>query len=382
MKKTTAFVSIFLLGLFVSTTVFAADYLPKDKEKGGNVVVGGDEVFENLYVGGGSVSVNKEVLGDLFIGAGSINVSGETEEDLFAAGGNVNISSPVGGDARIAGGNVNLSAPIGGDLLAAGGTIVISSSADIGGDMWLAGGMINFNSTALGEARLAGGEIYINGEINGPVTVYAEKLTFGPQAVVSGAITYYGRTDALVEDGAVVGSIEMKEWKEGVEKNVGENFATSAFWVFLLLKLLALFVAGLVLLKLFGKRINEVVRYSEERPGAMLGVGVLAIIVTPIIAMILLVTVVGAYLGVLLGLTFAMLSILAGIVTLFYTGSLVQRFVLRSPESKLSWKTLLLGVVAGGILTLIPVLGWLAMLVLFLISFGSMFRLLRGKIEM
>ena len=380
MKKVTLFISIFLLGLFVSSTVFAADYLPKTKEAGENVVVGGEETFEDLYVGGASVSVNQEILGDLFVGAGSINILGEIEEDLVAAGGNVNLVGPVGDDLRLAGGNVNISAPVGGDLLAAGGTLVISDLTEVGGDMWLAGGVINFSGSVDGEARLAGGEIYLNGSIEGPARIYAEKLTFGPEAVVAGPITYYGKKEAVVLEGAQVGEIDMQEWK-GWKNDRAKDVATSAFWGLLILKLLALFITALVLLNLFGEKIDDVVEHSNKRPWAMLGIGLLALIATPIIAIILMTTVIGIYLAILLGALYVFFVAMAGVVTVVYLGHLAEKHLLRMPADRLSWKTILAGVIAGAILALIPVIGWLVLCILFLMVLGAMIRQLRGTIE-
>lgn len=171
--------------------------------------------------------------------------------------------------------------------------------------------------------------------------------------------------------------LELEVWTEKSAKEA----SASAFWVFLVLKLLALFIAGAVLLKLFGSKFNEVVNYSHKNPWKMLGIGFLATILVPIVSLILLATVIGAYLGILLALACLLLSIMAGILTVFYTGSLVMKYVFRKSENRLSWKTLLVGVIAGGILAIIPVIGWIVMLVLFLISFGATLRLLRGQVE-
>lgn len=381
MQKKLFVISCLLLVAGLSfTSVYAADYLPKDKTGGGNVVVGGDTVFNNLYVGGATVVVNKKVSGDLFVGGGSVNVAGSVQKDLFLAGGNITVSEPVGEDARLVGGNIALNAPIGGDLLVAGGTITIAESATVGGDLWVAGGAINLNSRVAGEARIAGGDIYINSEIVGPLTVRAgEKLTFGPKATVSGPINYYGQKEATIENGASVGAIEFTQWKSANKSVRGFSFLN--FGWFILAKLLALFISALVIFKLFRTKVIEIVSLSYTKPWSSLGIGFVGFIVAVIASILLCVTVIGAYLGIAFGIVLVFFMIMSGPVVIIYTGYITEKVFKRGTEVIISWKTILWGTLVGTVLTLIPIIGWLAILILYMISFGTMLRVSRRVLE-
>lgn len=357
-------------------SLLAADYLPKDKNSGGNVVVGGSEEFKNLYAAGGSVAINKQILGDLFAAGGSINVAGPVEKDLFAAGGNIVIGSPIGEDARITGGNITVNSNINGDLLAAGGTINISGGSQISGDLWIAGGIINLNSPVSGNAKIAGGEILINAPIAGTLEVRAdEKLVFGPESQVTGTIKYFGRNEAVILDGAQVGQIDFT--RVAVKKFP----AKAAFGVFLFFKIIALFIAGLIVLKLFKRTSAAIVSSASNNFWASLGIGFLGLLVVPIAAILLMATIIGAYAGIVLVAWFVFAVLMGGIFTIFFIGMLLEKWLLKKKENELTWRTILWGVLIGAIISIIPIIGWLATLVIFMSVFGGMLTMLKTRIE-
>lgn len=344
------------------------------------MVVGGSQEFYNLYAGGGSVVVSKQIFGDLFAGGGSVLIAGPVEKDLFAAGGSVTVSHPVGDDARLAGGSVVVNAPIAGDLLIAGGTVALSENAHIGRDFWAAGGIVNLNGTVGGGAKITGGDIFINGVINGPLQVRAgKKLVFGPQSRVNGPIAYAGRREAVVENGAQIGQIAFtpaygKTRYAPATVLVGLGF-------FFLLKLAALLAASLVLLKFFRRMSLAIVSSACHQFWQNLGIGFVGIIAIPLAAILLMATLVGAYLGVIIGIWFAFSLLMAGIATITLAGCLAQTWINKTKGIALSWETPVWGVLVLGVLDIIPFIGWLAIAVLYLAAFGSVLRTARKQLE-
>ncbi|MCH7883512.1 hypothetical protein IIA95_03815 [Patescibacteria group bacterium] len=379
MAKKVFFIAFMVLVVVLPLTFLnAAEYLPKDKQSAGNVIVGGSQKYHNLYVAGGSVVINKKILGDLFSAGGSVNVAGEVENDLFAVGGNVSVSSPVGDDARLVGGNLVINAPIGGDVLAAGGTISISEGADIGGDFWAAGGVVNISSAVAGNVKIAGGEIFINGVIGGVVEVRADKkLTFGPQSRVTGPIVYYGRSEAIVQDGAQVGPIEFKS----VQKQKWFPII-AGLSIFFFLKLATVLIAGLILLTLFRKTSLAIVSSVYNNFWTNLGVGIVGVFAVPIAATLLMVTVIGVYSGIVLIVWFTAVTLIGGLFAVMLTGAIIETWIKKKKEIQLSWFTVLWGVLAGGLLILIPFVGWLVVLLLYLVTFGAILRATKQKFEM
>ncbi len=391
MKKILLSVFAVFMALAPVSMVLGADYLPKDKNASGNVVVSAGSEYKNLYVGGGSVIVNTKIMGDLFAAGGSVNLSGEVEEDFFAVGGNVTISSPVMGDVRVAGGNITINAPITGDLLVAGGTVSLGAGASVGGDMWVGGGVVNITAPITGNLKVAGGEIYINGSVDGVVDAQVdEKLTFGPQAVVLGAISYCGVKDPVIESGAQVGTI-TKVAQPAEARNYGNNGA-GMFFGFSFMKTIMLLVAGLVLLWLMRARVNHVVLSVKEKFWHNVGMGFVAMVVIPILSIMLMVTFVGAILGMILLFWYIFALMLCAVFSMMTLGHFVEHWLNKRKKGglvemaegftgeKVTWKTILWGALAGIILGMIPVLGWLVLCAFYLGTFGSMLKMVKSKI--
>ncbi len=383
-----SFLAMFL-ALAPVPSVFGADYLPKTQAEGGNVVVSAGNEYKNLYVGGGSVIVNTKILGDLFAAGGSVNLAGEVEEDFFALGGNVTISSPVMGDARVAGGNIVINAPISGDLLVAGGTVSLGANATVGGDLWVAGGVVNITGPVVGNLKVAGGEIYINSSVGGTVDAQAdEKLTFGPQAVVLGAINYCGVKEPVIESGAQVGTITKVEKPAG---NYNRGNAKGMFFGFSFMKTIMILITALVLLRFVRARTTNVVLSAKEKFWSKLGTGLVAMIVIPILSVLLMVTFIGAMVGVILLFWYIFALMLSAVFSMIVLGNLIEKWLNRKKPvvsledgitvgEKLTWKTVLLGALAGLILVMIPVLGWLVLCGVYLATFGSMLKMVKEKI--
>ena len=280
-------ISLFVLVIFVflALPAKAADfYLPQDKEDA-NVVIGSSDTYEDLYTVGGNLSLNSNIVGDLTAAGGTVTFDGKVEKGLLLAGGNMTLGGTVGGTARIVGGNYSISSQIGGDLVLAGGNVTISDKAHIGKDLLAAAGNLTINAPVLGKARIAGGNIYINSKINGDVRIRAsQKVTFGPKAEIVGKVIYHAPKEAVFMAGSQVKNTEFNLVARKSYKNEMRAFLSFAFFI----KLLAWFLAGLVALKLFKNKIQEIFVEITENPWTNLGMGLVWLICIPVVVVLLL----------------------------------------------------------------------------------------------
>jgi hypothetical protein len=110
--------------------------------------------------------------------------------------------------------------------------------------------------------------------------------------------------------------------------------------------------------------------YITEQPLKTLGLGALALIVTPILAIILMITLIGLPLGIILGLIYGVTLYLAKIIAAVFIGYwLAQKF---------SWPVIhkgvwlvLLGLAIIALLTKIPLIGFLLWLLVIFTGLGS-----------
>lgn len=343
-----------LVPVLASATVFnAGENLSLDQQ-----------INENVFAAGGSVRQSAPVNGDLTVAGGNLFFSAPVSGDLTAGGGEINILAPVGEDLRLVGGNLSLGAPVQADASLAGGQIIILPEGRIGGDL-----------------TIAGGQVTINGPVTGDVAVRAGKLVVGERAVIDGRLTYYSGTAAEIATGAQI--------RGGVDPHVmagkGATSTKSALFGLtlggIIFKLLLLFICAWVLSAILGAAAPRLVANTEANFWRRLGWGFLVLILAPILAVALFVTAVGIPLGLGVLALYLFLLAAAYVFTVLFAGSWLLKWLGKRAEHETGWKSAALGAIALVILSLIPIIGWIIGLILFIASLGAVSSLLFGWLK-
>lgn len=376
MKKIIAFAvaSLAVFALMVPTT-FAAEFIAPDQESG-NVTLSSGEKHHNTYVAGGKVFVNTDITGDLYAAGGTITIEGKIEQDAVVAGGTVTINGTVGGDVRVAGGTVTINGAVTGDVLIAGGTVYLTEKASIGGDLAAASGDMIVDSAIAGNAMIAGGVITLNSKVGGTVKVTADQsFTIGSKAEVAQTINYQGVKEATVVDGAKIGAVDFKKIEQPRGGHAGRVFAT-IFTITFVIKILAMMLAGLLLMKLFPRTSHAAVGKIMDKPWVNLGVGALVLFVGPIAVIIALISFFGLYIAIGAFLAWLLMLLFAALSSSVFVGSWIVKQLTKKPNMVYDWQALLIGIAVLSIVMLIPIIGGLFFFAILLIAFGAMIRLL------
>ncbi len=361
MKKIIGYLGIFSL-LVSPVFAFAADIRTGEQP----TIAASERIFNDVYIAGGSVTSAGVVQGDLVVGGGSVVVSGTIKADVLAGGGNVAILSAVEDDVRAVGGTVMVQGRVGGDVIVGGGQISIGGPG-ITGDVIAGGGSVRIDAPVAGSVRIGSGSVYLNAPIAGNVVVQAGTLTLGSSAVISGSLTYSAQEELTKEAGAIVrGEIQFEP---RAEKKIPAAFFAILFSVWFVGKFLALLVCALLLGLLFRRYFAEIVSHAAERPLQEIGRGLVVVAAAPVISIICMVTIVGIPLGILGMLGFIIILVTSWIVSPILLGSMVFRY-LTKVEGTVTWKTIIVGVVIYSIAGLVPFVGWLAQILLTLLSIG------------
>lgn len=359
-------------GLFVLSILFAfAIALPVSAatiQTGEQVSIAETEaVDENTYLAGGQVTVSGALTEDVVAAGGKIVLNGSVAGDASLAGGTVDIFEDVAGDVRIAGGTITIAESVSGDVVVFGGSVSILPGATVGGDVLAVGGAVLIDGTVNGDVRVVGGEIALNGFVAGSVDLWGgEKITLGEKLVIGGDFAYRAQKELEIpETASIGGSVTFKERAHNEVNDafsgIGLGFVLAQFLIFAVTTLVVFFA-----LPRFSRRVAE---KATLHPWKSLGLGFIALFMVPIFAIILLVSVLGIFLGIIALVEF----VLALLFTEAMLGIVLGAFIVRAVKKEvvLSWKWVLLGVVLAEILAFIPVVGWIAVFAFFLVTLGA-----------
>ncbi|MCF7845896.1 MAG: hypothetical protein K9L85_01535 [Candidatus Peribacteraceae bacterium] len=352
---------IFLaLAFFVALTPTAV-LAGEDKKQSVSITIGDD-----FYGAGNSIALPAEAADDAFMAGAIVNATKKVAHDLFAAGSSLTILSEVGDDLRAVGSVVSIAAPIGGDAVVAGGVLDFTENASVAGDAVLAGGMLDFAGSVAGDVELAGGEIVFGGTVGGDATIRIdEKISFLEGAQIGGKLTYYAKKELEIPAG-IAASVEYQSYDkaEGFTKNKIAAEAVSKFFMLILG-----FVAGAVLLVLFGKASEPFANKVREKFWWSLLAGVVTLFV-PLLAIIFAITVVGAWLGAILFLAWALGMLITGAFVGFTVGSLLIR---QKKDTQFVRKllTLALGWIVFLAVGFIPGFGGILQFMIFTLTLGT-----------
>jgi len=328
-------------------------------------------ISDNLYTAGNDVNVSGTVLGDLFTAGGNVVVSGSVEADLFAAGGTLNISGKVAGDERVAGGNITISNSIGGDLMVAGGQVSVLPGSIIEKDVEILGGTVNYSGESNGKLDITGGDVYMNGKVNGDMSIEARSVRLGPDAVVTGNFDYSSPSEVVMEQGAKVNG--TTNYNKTVE---GKKTESQPFWGFftfvLMIKFAAIALMSLILVYFFKNQTKAIVEDGVSNFWKKTGKGFIVLIVVPAAVILSFITVIGTPLGIIAMLLYALLLIISGVMANLLFAQLCMKYIFKKEKYNLNWWIVILAVLVFGLISCIPFIGWLFKFIVFLAALGSL----------
>jgi hypothetical protein len=269
----------------------------------GVFVPAGEVIDDTLIVAGENVEIAGDVTGDLIAVGRHVTVRGHVGGQLFAAGQTVNVDGEVGDSVIGIAETLGVAAArIGRNLYGVGSSVELKPAARVEANAVVGGERVQLAGT-VGRDVLGGGEtLDVSGAVGGALTGYAEQFTLLAPARIAGNVTAYvaSADDFTVSPGAVIGGErEMKLIKAHEHRN---RYLTGGFYLAQLLRFAAALLAGAVLLTL----VPTLRRISLDGASDALlsgGVGLVTLVATPIIAVLVAVTLIGlpiAFFGLLL----------------------------------------------------------------------------------
>ncbi len=353
-----------------------------------NVTLGTDKVIDgNYYAAGQNIEIYGTVNGDLFLAGNMITIDSENINGnifIFSSWTNpfdimsspsVIITGKINGSVTVIGENINITGDINGNVMFAGELATIDNDTTIAGHMTAWGERVNVQGKVGG--NLEGGlkSLLINGQVGKNVDIHIgaskdkDGLQIGEKAIINGELKYKAWQEADVSDQATIAG--------GISFDQLFKTTKSKAWGFAMLKVLliqffGMLVVGMVLFYLWPKFLSRACDKTHQNMLMTFFKGLGLLILTPLAAFILMITIIGLPLGlIILGLWVIMLYLAKVIGAWLLIRFLQMKFFAKKKISDTS--LLALGILLFIIISKIPFIGWIIIFVLFITAWGTIF---------
>ena len=326
----------------------------------------------DVWAAGAVVSVRGIVNHDLSAAGAEIDVDVTTKGDARLAGAIVSVKGSVEKDLYVAGARLNIDVRVGGALKAGGARVIVGSQTEIEGPTQLAGADVVFAGNSRGSAEIYGDAIQIDGRIGGNLLVRARSVTIGKTAVLEGDAVFETLDDPDIVEGATLkGRQTVTLPRPGPRETLSVARALAAVVLF---GIGAGLILGLILLIAARPTVERTILQIRNAPFRSLLIGLAILILVPLIAVVLMATVIGMPIGVLTLLAFPLLLLVAWVIAAFA----VADWLLNRGRAERSFGGRLLLLLAGLVIVtligIIPVLGILVWLLILLLGLGALWQ--------
>jgi len=272
----------------------ATEDLPRDprdepRPRIGYELPAGETHERDMYLLSPTVRIAGEQKGDLAALARSVSIPGTVQGDVFAFAQLVEITGTAGDSVRAFAETVVVSGTIEGDLLAFAKTVNVLPGARISGSVVAWGQTASIGGEVGKDLKFTGGEISISGRIAGDAKIRCDQIQVASSARIGGNLAYIARNRLdLDQKGIVAGSVDYEPRKDREEEEKKPGFRWGRLAWFLAF-FVSSFLFGWALLASAREAASRAVDSLDRAPLLSAGVGLVAVIVTPVAAFLLVI---------------------------------------------------------------------------------------------
>jgi len=372
-KKLCAVVFVFCL---LSGVAIAADEV--------NVSVpSGQAVGTDYLNAGNTVDVGSDVKGDVMLAGGNVSYSGNATGDILLAGGTVRVKGNSDGDVRIAGGNITLDGAVAKNVTIAGSSVIIEEGSVVNGNLYIGGGNVELRGQVKGNVIVYASQVVFSGKVGGNAEFRSSSVLIRDDARIDGNLTYSSDNEISLKAGTVGGSVTRKPMQNFAQSIESQQAQKGPNALLIIWQFLSLLVMGSVLYLIFHRQAKEVIApITKEEVWRQVASGFIALILNPLIILFIFITIIGVPLALLLLFAYAIFIICASAISPVLVGRLLNsKLKFYEQKDGVLWVDFVIGYLLMQIIGMIPVLGPLALVFLFLFSFGRVTRYVYGAVK-
>ncbi len=315
-----------------------------------------------------NLSLFGSTTGDVFAGGTNVDQTGTIGQDALLLGGTVNVDGAITGDVRVIGGDITVKGTIDEDAVLIGGSVKIDKSAVIKGDVFVIADYFILEGEVDGLVEIHAKAGVIKGKVGkGVGATVKESLSITGDSVIGGNVTYKAPIKAVISDTShIEGNVTYEEVQQ---KSTASGFNFNAFGF--MMHLLILVISATFLVYFFPSQSKKMVDIAVEGNAvSKILKGLLLLFVWLIANMLLIVFTVTIIPGTLLMLVYIFAVIVASMLSPVIAGVVLARWF-KKPDEEMNLAWVSFGAIVLVTLTLLPVVGALVRIMLFLLAFYS-----------
>lgn len=302
--------------LLITQSAGAIEFVQRDQFISGTA----ETLRDEAWISAQNITVSGEALDDLFMAGGTLDLRGNFKGDIWAAGDQVLAAGRFSDHVRLASRMAQISGALSGSLTAVGNTVKIEPSAVIAGNLLCLGENIISEGSVAGGVRIVAQKATLGGKIAGNVSVTAREIVVLPGTVIGGNLTYTAPKELVLSPSVMLGGKLNRTFETPPPRQLLKPDLFSHF-VFAF----AAFLTGMVFCSVFPRYTASTFHLLRTSRGICLLTGSAALMLIPIIAFLLLFTLIGLPLSLLLFCFYFILLYLSKIVVSFWLGALLLR---------------------------------------------------------
>ena len=275
---------------------------------------------EESWISAQSITINGSVSNDLFASASVMELNGTFHGDAWCAGDNITGAGIFLNSARLISRITQIQGTHYGSLTAVGTTVKIDRTAILYGDLLCLGENVIIEGSVSGKTKVLAQRITLGGQINGDISIAAQEIVILPGTMINGNLSYQAPNELVLSPSVILNGELQRRFSPApvrrlMKKNLGGHFMFG----------LAALITGLVFAGLFPRYTGTTLHLLRESRGLCSLAGFAGLVMLPMGAFFLILTVVALPLSILIFLFYCILLYLSKIAVALWIGSAILR---------------------------------------------------------
>ncbi|KAB3532074.1 bactofilin family protein [Alkaliphilus serpentinus] len=360
---------LIVLSLIILTAISYGNE-SKYRTVGENQIVEGD--FIALSTSGENYG---KVIGDFIVIGDEAKNDGLIEGDILAMTSELTSRGMVKGDIRGFASQVNIEGEVNRNASILANHIIFNDGSVIDGSVHALANTMKLYGFVGGDIRGTVNTLEIHGTIKGNVYIHVKNIEFDSGGKIEGDLVYISEDELDIPKEYIGGTIEHNYPTNSslpYQLNLLGQQLKRFLLLFRVLFLISYLIVGSILIRLFKKPTERAAANIEKSPILGLGIGLALLVVVPIVAILLMATVIGIPIGGMIFVFYFILIYLSRIPVGLWLG---QKIFKDSPHPILAF---ILGSILISAASLIPVVGKLLSFVVLIIGMGISVIMIKG----